>query len=169
MIKKLSLLIRGVQDKRAEENFRKIEQYINNVVANTLKELINRPIPSPVKSTYENYELIDLSTHPLRGDYTGGKLAVSRVGKTVTITMVESPTYPSGIAGAKNSLPGLIPKWARPTISNHNIFVIRGLEAIRVQVGNQGVYEIVVYNPSFASVDAPIGPRTGSITYLVEE
>ena len=39
MIKKLSLLIRGVQDKRAEENFRKIEQYINRSLLNKLNSL----------------------------------------------------------------------------------------------------------------------------------
>ncbi|PCI45882.1 MAG: hypothetical protein COB41_00390 [Proteobacteria bacterium] len=69
-----------------------------------------------VGTTYQRTEIINLAGS---GDFTGGSLSISRVGNIVTVTGVTDPTFAS--SSNVNSVSGLIPDWALPTVGVINL------------------------------------------------
>lgn len=88
---------------------------------------------------YYNEEIIDLAGS---GDFTGGKIVVTRVNNVVTITSEDVISYASN--SSPNSAVGVIPTWARPqtTIAPSNLTTFGGSFVIFVRVDDDGTLGI---------------------------
>lgn len=78
-------------------------------------------------------EVIDLTSS---GDFTGGKILVTRVGDQVTVDMIDDATHAS--SSSVSSAAGLIPSWAVPDESKANVYSSTSARVFRVAVLNNG-------------------------------
>lgn len=110
---------------------------------------------------YQNEATINASGS---GDFTAGSLKVSRIGNSVTLTVLVNITFPSASRGASAS--GFLPTWARPEAFRANLYSFQsGTRQRYIEINPNGS---LAFEFSDGSSIADSGV-TASITYTVSD
>jgi len=117
-----------------------------------------------VPSLFFRTEEIDLAGS---GNFTAGKIRVSRVGSQVTVSILTSLTY-SASTDSQVSAAGLIPSWARPTANVANIIITSPTAVTRFDTNADGSILTRVRDWSGGGLStSSVG--SGSISYTVPD
>ena len=119
---------------------------------------------SQVSTIYRNSTVIDLAGS---GDFTAGKLRVSRVGTLVSVRMINELFFSSN--SSPSSLAGVIPEWALPDVLIANIYTAFGTIIGRITVGDAGDFGLEFKNFSGTLIARTSISGFGGVTYNVED
>jgi len=99
------------------------------------------------------------------GNFTGGSIRVTRVGKQVVINVTATVTHAS--LSSADSAAGMLPEWARPPISTLNMYHAAAAGIFSINAQPSGVLGFQYFNWSGASLNRTDAGSRGMIAYNV--